>query len=574
YRAVAQLVGRGTEGEDAVVAVRPTVSYNRLKEAGRFATNVNLPERQQTVHATIAWSYALLPELERALFRRLGVFRGGWSLEAAEAICADLFPLDALDGLSSLVEQSLLVVRDEGGEPRFGMLETIREYALEQLEAHDEGEALRQQHTRFFLEFVESAEPELTGAQQAFWMVALEAEHDNLRAALRWSLAHAPEGALRLSGALWRFWYGHTHLSEGRAWLEAAIARRDAIKASSAPYLAKALHGAGVLSMYQNDMAAAHVFLEEAQAIQREQGDSGQLAFVLHDLGGLAQCEAEYGQATALYEESLRLFRAVQNQWGIGVNLYRLGTVALAHNDVTRGEALLQGSLPIFRDLSDHGSMAAVMVSLGELAEAHEEYRRAADYAQAGLALYQEVGNKHGVSWALSVLGDVAELEGDSRRARSYYEEGVALAREAGSTLSIAAERGQLGCLAYDAGDYEHALAFAREELALVQNIGRKQTIIACLEAVAAAASGQGRATYAACVCGAMEGLRESIGNPRASTERVRYERGIARARRHSDEAVWAEAWAKGRAMSMAQAIAYALDPDAMIATSDGVPPT
>jgi len=457
-----------------------------------------------------------------------------------------------------LAEHSLLVVKDAGGEPRFDMLETIREYALERLEASGEGEAIRQRHTDFFVEFAETVEPLLTGPQQALWMDALEAEHDNLRAALRWSLEHAPESALRLSGAVSRFWYGHTHLSEGRQWLEAALTRPQAMAVSSARQVAKALHGAGVLCMFQNDFPAARTFLEQARALYREHGDAKLLAFVLHDLGGLAMNESNYVQAAALYQESLTLSQGEQERWFKGLNLYGLGTVLLAQGDLTGATRLLHESLAIYRQLGDKGGEASVMVSLSSLAQDLGDYSRAAVQAQAGLELYQEVGNKHGVSWALSVLADIAQLEGDSGRARSYFEASVALTRESGNTRPIAAG---VGVTAREAGDDERAMALVRERLALIRNIGDKENIIECLEDVAATAAMQSLTTYAARLWGAVERVGEAIGHSRVlPAKRALAERIVADARGSVDEAVWAAAWAEGRAMTLEQAVAYALD--------------
>jgi predicted ATPase/DNA-binding SARP family transcriptional activator len=519
---------------------------------------VDLPDRQRTMHATIAWSYDLLPTEQRVLFRRLGVFRGGCSFEAVAAVCGEIGGLEALDGLGALAEHSLLVVNDAGGEPRFDMLETIREYALDRLEASGEGEAIRRRHTNFFVQFAEAVEPKLFGSQQALWMDTLETEHDNLRAALRWSLEHAPEAALRLSGAVSRFWYGHTHLSEGRQWVEAALARQQAMAVSSARQVAKALHGAGVLCLFQNDYAASHTFLEQARVLYPEHGDTKLLAFVLHDLGGLAMNESNYAQAAAFYQESLALSQEAQDRWLIGLNLYGLGTVLLAQGDMARATTLLHESLAIYRQLGDKGGEASVMISLSSLAQDLGDYRRAAAHAQAGLELYQEVGNKHGASWALSVLADIAQLEGDSGHARSYLEASIALTRESGNTRPISAG---LGVTAREAGDNERAMAIARERLALVQNIGNKENIIQCLEDIAATAAMQSLTTYAARLWGAVEHVGAVFRHPRVlAARRALIERIVADARRSVDEAVWAAAWAEGRAMTLEQAVAYALD--------------
>jgi tetratricopeptide (TPR) repeat protein len=506
------------------------------------------------MRAVFDWSWQLLSMEEQQALCRLTVFRSGWTREAAEQVAGVSLPV-----LARLVRKSMVRWSEpQGTSGRYDMLEVIREYGLERLEAKGEGEVMRQRHTNFFLELAETVEVELVGPQQALWMNALEAEHDNLRAALRWSLEHALDSAVRLSGALWRFWYGHTHFTEGRQWLETVLTRHQATAVSSARHVAKALHGAGVLSLYQNDFAAARVFLEQARALHQEHGDANQLAFVLHDLGGLAQNENDYAQAAALYQESLTLCRAGQERWGEGLNLYRLGTVFLEQGNVTGASTLLQESLPIFRDLGDKGSQAAAMVSLSSLARDLGDYRRAMEHAQAGLELYQEVGNKQGVSWALTVLADIAQLAGDSGHARSYFDAGVALARESGNNLSIAAG---LGVMARDAADRERAMAFARERLALVRNIGNKENIIECLEDLAATAAMQSLASYAARLWGAVECMREATGHPRVpAVKRALIEPIVANARGSIDEAVWAAAWAEGRALTMEQVVAYALD--------------
>ncbi|HWQ16130.1 MAG TPA: BTAD domain-containing putative transcriptional regulator [Roseiflexaceae bacterium] len=547
----------------------------RLQILGAGARD--LPERQRTMRAAIAWSEALLPEPQRVLFRRLGIFRGGWTLEAAAAICGDLTAFDALDGLSRLAEQSLLVVSDVDGEPRFDMLETIREYALEQLEALGESELARRRHLDFFVQFAEAAEPELFGPQQARWMDALEADHDNLRAALRWSLDHVPEAALSLSGALARFWYGHTHLSEGRRWIEAALAPRQV--APSAPQVAKALHGVGVLCLFLNDFAATRVYLERARDLARECGDDRRLAFVLYDLGGLALNENNYAQAVQRYQESLALSEALRERVLNGLNMYGLGAVALEQGELAQASALLQQSLVIYRELGDTGGQASALVSLSNLAQQLGDYRSAAEHCQAGLELYREVGNKHGFWWALSVLGNIVLLAGDSGLGRVYHKAGEALVRESAADMTFrrelerpgapdaahqlvhAAELRHHALIAREAGNDEQAVRFMRERVAVLQHIAGAQLLIQSLEDLAAAASTERFASHAACLWGAADRARATLGFPRwQAVARALFERSGTRIRSFLDETAWDAAWAAGQAMTLEQAVAYAVD--------------
>jgi predicted ATPase len=229
----------------------------------------DLPERQRTLRATMEWSHALLEEGEKLLFARLSVFAGGRTLEAIEAICdaEDDLPVDVLDAVESLVDKGLLREEVTGGEPRYYMLETVHEYAREKLEESGEAEELRMLHAQYFLSLAEEAEPGVEGVQQAAWLERLEVEHDNLRAVLSWSLENEQaELALRLCGALWRFWYLGGHLSEGRRWLEEALAQGEE---KDSALRAKALGGAGHLAWGQGDFERAAALREEGLKLFR-----------------------------------------------------------------------------------------------------------------------------------------------------------------------------------------------------------------------------------------------------------------------------------------------------------------
>jgi len=286
---------------------------------------------------SIDWSYGLLTEDERKLLRRLAVFAPGCTLDAAEAVCPAAGPDefaewggDVLEGLASLVDKSLLR-SEQGTEPRFTMLETIREYGLEQLASVGEAEALRRRHAAHYLAVAKRAEPALTGAEQGTWLARLEGEHDNLRAALQWSRDSGESAlGLRLAGALWRFWYVRGHLSEGRAWLDGLLALTTSDREPDvAAIRAKALTGAGVLANIQGDYDRATVLCEESLTLYRRLDDTRGPAVALNILGNLAMNQGAYARAVALSEESLALYRTLGDKRGMAVALNNLGVVLL-----------------------------------------------------------------------------------------------------------------------------------------------------------------------------------------------------------------------------------------------------
>jgi predicted ATPase len=286
---------------------------NRLKLLVGGARD--LPSRQQTLRGTIAWSYDLLEEPEKRLFRRLAVFVGGCTLETAEAVCnADRgLGVDVLDGVTSLVDKSLLKQEAQAdGEPRLLMLETIREFGLERLAESGEAEAMRRQHAAFFLRLSEEAYPKMLSAEQSTWYRRLEVEHDNLRAALRWTLeSQEAQMGLRLAGALFAFWRSCNHSREGRSWLEQVLAQPGA-KAPTAAR-AKALFGAGTMAFFQGDFPAARQLLEESVMVGQELGAAGMrnLAHALTTLGHAILLQGDPTTARELAGEDLRLFQEV-----------------------------------------------------------------------------------------------------------------------------------------------------------------------------------------------------------------------------------------------------------------------
>ncbi len=441
---------------------------NRLKLLVGGAQD--LPLRQQTLRGTIAWSYDLLDQDEKALFRRLALFVGGCTLQAAEAVCnaSQDLEIDVLDAVAGLVDKSLL--RQEAaidGEPRLLMLETIREYALERLAASGEAEAVRRQHATFFLQLAEEAEPKIRGAEQSPWRKRLEVEHDNLRAVLWWTLeSQEAEMGLQLAGALLAFWRVSSQDHEGRGWLEQVLAQPGA-KARTAAR-AKALLAAGIMTMFQGDLPQAQQLLEESIAIGRKVGAAGKrnLAHALASQARVGRLQGNLGAARELAEESARLFQEVGEAWGTALALDHLGTATVELGDPVAARPLLEESAALFRI----------------------------------------VGDKRLLASPLNALGLVALRQGDDAGARAHFEEALAAARETGNEQYIAEALAHLGTFALRVGDARQAAARYQQSLALVWTRGYRENIAEDLAGLAAAAGLLGQPERAARLFGAVQG--------------------------------------------------------------------
>jgi predicted ATPase len=572
----------------------------------------DLDIRQQTLRNTIGWSYDLLTAEEQQLFRRMAVFRGGWTLAAAAAVCnvdraastvaEPAFDLAVLDGITSLVDKSLMYTTENGsGEPRYGMLETIREYAWEQLGESGEAAVLQKAHALYFLDLAERTEPELTGGQQAEGLACLEEEHDNIRAVLRWArdqAAHSggpvaggadsaagAEGlaiGLRLAGAIRRFWSVRGYFGEGREQLAAlleldaaataqaargdptAAAARDALR----PHRARVLDGAGVLALLQGDYGAARALLERGLALFRELGDSAGSAASLGNLGDVARGQGDYTTARALYTESLALFRQLGDNWGIASALGHLGVVARVQGDYDAARALNEQSLALQRELGDKQGVAYSLGNLGIVAQEQGDYTAARALHEESLALRRELGDKRGITLSLGNLGIVAQLQRDYAAARALLEESLALRRELGDKRGIAMSLGSLGLVAQEQGDYAAARALLEESLILRRELGDKWGIalaLAGLGAVAVESATRGSSTEPGAaergvrLLGAVAVLLENISALLDTNDRLPYARAIAAARARLGDEVFQRAWEAGRAMTPEQAIAYAL---------------
>jgi predicted ATPase len=391
----------------------------------------NLPARQQTLRATIDWSYELLDQHEQALFRRLSVFAGGCTLELAEQVCGTASPPepvagggagppDVFDGLASLVDKSLLERRDgHGGESRFVMLETIREYAGERLERSGEAVRLRGAHAGAFLALAEQADAGLAGGTEESWLARLDLEQENLRAALTWTIAHGPaEVAVRLAGALWRFWFLRGHLTEGWRALERALAVGGAV---SPAWRARATNAAGNVALARGEWAEARALQEQSLALHRETGNRLGVAATLVNLGNVALDLNDYERAGALYEESLALYRELGDRSGTAVALNNLGLIRREMGRRDEAIALHEESLALRRALGDRYGIAQALDNLGRVELDHGELEPATRLLREGLALFRELGNRLSTPLAIEGLATAAASGGDPARAARLW---------------------------------------------------------------------------------------------------------------------------------------------------------
>jgi non-specific serine/threonine protein kinase len=413
----------------------PEAMLARLEQRLPFLTRGarDAPARQRTLRDTIAWSYDLLDPSDQTLFRRLSVFAGGCTLDAAEAVADPAGDLDMFGGLERLVEHSLLrQVVGVTREPRFAMLETIREFGLERLSESGETDAVRRRQVAFFLALVEQAEPALLGPEQLTWLTRLEAEHDNLRTALDWAIGRE-ETALQLAAGLAVFWLFRGHLSEGRGWLERALEARG----EPGPVYMQALVAAGEIARHLGDYERAAALQESGLALARTFGDRRAEARALLALGFLAgNVDGDFARAETLTEESLGLWRTLGEAWGIARALNNLGYGAYLRDDFGRAAALLDEAVAVAREAGDRSLLVYVLDSRGALAEAQGELRRAAGLYQEALALAQEIANPIAVALALSALAGVVAKRGQPASAARILGAASALMEAIGASMT------------------------------------------------------------------------------------------------------------------------------------------
>jgi predicted ATPase len=510
-----------------VKVLSPSSMLTRLASRLQLLTggSRDLPQRQQTLRAAMDWSYDLLTAAEQKLFRRLSVFAGGCNLEGVEGVCDTKgdFDLDLLDGMASMVDKSLVQqVEQAKGESRFVMLETIREYALEKLEASQEEALTKRAHAAYCLVLAEEEATERSGAEAGDWLERFEFEHDNFRAALEWLTETGDtEWGLRLGTALFRFWEIREYLAEGRD----RLGRLLRLTGGAAPTTLRmrALFAAGVLAGEQGDYASADTLINESQDIAHELGD----------------------------------------KMGIAVSLNALAVFARDRSDVATAQILFEASLVLWRELGDRKAVARALSNLANVLKLQGDYERARSLYAECLAIFQELGDQTGVAWSLNYQGDVARDQGDSAAAQALYEQGLVIFRELGDRWGIAGTLADLGSLAREQRNYPRVHSLYRESIKIFRELEHKRGIARLLECFACSAAAQFNAERSLRLAGAAAALRQNIGAPLTPAEQGKLEASLHPARQALTNTAGATAWLEGWALPFEKAIEEVLMPEA-----------
>ncbi len=545
----------------------------------------DLPARHQTLREAVAWSYDLLDEAEQRLFRCMAVFVGGATLAAIEAV-SDAAPGAVLDGVAALVDHSLVRQDEDGtGEPRFLMLETIRAYGRERLSAAGELEATRARHAAYFRDFAEHAAEKLTGADQTRWLDRLEEDHGNLRAALRWAVDRsAPDVALRLGAALWRFWIARGHLMEGRQWLD----RLYALPAADAllPTRARVLHGRATVAHNQGDNEEARSTLEkslelwralgdehgtalalnnlawvdcetsafdraeararEAEALCRRLGDRRGVAVALNNLGWVANYRGLYRAAVAFHRESLDLRRALGDERGIAFALTNLAWAETYHGDYARAEALLDEAAAVAERAKDAQQSLWIDVLRGRAARERGAAEQAVALLERCLARWTEGGNKSIRAWTLWALAGAYVDVGECARAEAFLRESRPLWGAIGCAWGEAVVACEEGRIARATGDVERARDRFAAGWRLHHRLADRRGGAECLEGLAASFAEGEAASHAVRLLAAAHTLRAEIEAPLPACYRLEHERHVAALRRQLGAEAFERLWREG----------------------------
>ncbi|MCC7207265.1 MAG: tetratricopeptide repeat protein [Anaerolineae bacterium] len=487
----------------------------------------DLPARQRTLRSTLAWSYDLLDGPERALFAQIGVFAGGFTPDAVEAVCGgmDGSPLDTYHGLESLLNKNLIrLLPSSAGQPepqRFAMLETMREYALERLAESGTTALVRARHARYFLDMAEHVAQLHSQPGAEALLAQMESEHDNLRAALAWCIESGETGdgdmGLRLVASLSRFWEVRGYLAEGRRWFDA---------------------------------------VENASA----QPCSATRALALAGIGDLAYLQCDYTSSQALYEAAIAIFKALRDEQSAARVLISLGEVATEIGDYEAAFARFESAYATLRQGGDRLDNARALTQLGYGALRAGDLDQAQVWLDEGCALYRSEGQHIGVALAMSGLGEIAIRRRDLPGARRFLGEALALRRQLGHKWGIAVALGSLAWAALLGGDEDHALQLLRESLALRRELGDPGGIAWCLEKLAEMAWSHGRAAHAARILGAAQEIRARVRSVIDPSDRTHYDTLVRAVSEALALDLFTALHAEGASMSVEQAIAFALD--------------
>lgn len=558
--------------------------------------------RHQTLRQAIAWSYDLLNRDEQTVFRRMAVFTGGCTLEAVEALChamADL-SISALDGVAALIDRSLLRQdQTEDTEPRFMMLETIREFALEALQASGEWEKVRRVHADFFVALAEKAGPELTGAKLKVWLTKLEREHDNFRAIFKWvAETGAAEDGLRLGSVIWRFWNVRGYLLEGREQLTTLLALPGAAQRTT--LRASVLNALAIITFQLSDYCGARPFLYESLEIARELGDKRNIGLAISNLSWTGSILGELKAAQEWAEESLALYRELNDKRGISVAFNNLGWAMAFSGDFNLSQEFMEKSLRLRQEIADERGIGFAMMNLGWVEGMLGRFEKATTLMEEALQRLEALGDKQLIAFVKSWGGYMFVHQGNFTRARNLLEESVLVMREIGSKLGLGLSSYSLGVIAHEQDDANHAGELLEGSVMLFRESGFKWGVVRALYSLghlaldgngttrvqicyqeslqqaqesndrlglANALIGFGRLSLAAGkldraarLLAAAEALHTTTGAVMPVFQRSRFDRDLAATRAGLGEQAFAAEYETGKKMAVEGAIAYALD--------------
>jgi tetratricopeptide (TPR) repeat protein len=555
------------------------------------------------------WSYDQLSEPEQVLLNRLSVFAGGWTVQTAEAVCAgdvihhdDILPL-----LLSLVRKSLIVVEQNGEHTRYHLLETVRQYVGGKLQMIGEAENVREQHLNYFLTLAERGDDPLSAywRRKSQWLgfQQNETEHDNLRTALSWAVSRSEEAAtqraLRLAGALGLFWMQFGYLSEGRSWLTAVLSKTNAPSVARA----RALSRAGWIASLQGDYALAEVWLEESLCLLRESEDQFELARTLYHLGSfrinrdlldaipiLEECVAigrendlwdligeatrllaeaaiaqrNWAKARSLFEESLAIYQIQDDDFGVTILIGHLAIFAWRDGELHKAQTTLEENLKTLRQTRYLKWFAARRLGfLGRLLREQGDYARARVVLEESRVCWRDMGVRRsdlgGTAEALIHLGRVVRLQGELAQAASDYAESLKQFREAGDKTGMADALLGLGDVSLAQGEHEQAAVHFKQSIALFHDVSDRPGVVLNLSGLAEVMRAQGHPKAAARLASAAAALQETIRVEDTHPDLSNYDRTVAAARLQLQDRTEAAAYAEGCALTMAQAIEYAL---------------
>src|SRR5579883_194751 len=481
----------------------------------------DLPERQQTLRNTIHWSYGLLNEAEKKLFRRLGVFWGGCTLEAAEAVCNTRSDLgaDTFELMSSLLDKSLIQPMQHcEDEARFRMLETIREYSLERLRESGEEEATKRAHAAYALVLAEEGNPELSEPERAAWLARCDIEHDDFRAALDWLFqTRNLDWAFRLCVALSRFWDMREHLTEGRARLETVL-----------------------------QLAGTEYKKQRAK--------------VLLFLGAFTTTQGDFTTAAHFLERSLSAYQEVGDELGVAVSLNALAVSELHRGDYLAAQNNFEKTLACWRRLDDSVSMARCLHNLANVAKIRGDCVRARRALREAMQIFERAGDREGAAWSLNQEGDIAREQGHAAEARELYEQALSAFRKAGDRWGAARSLADIGSIACDQGDFPAASGAYRESLELFSSVGHRRGVARVLEGLACLALARSDAKRALALAAAAGHLRQLIGAPLNPAEQSQLDEKLENARKLLSELEARNAWEKGWSMPLEAAVQHSLE--------------